>query len=87
MEAADACQRNANPVLGVESFGLHGLRDDGVAIRAGGVAGQDPNLAVGEDAIDVEEDEADPAGSFSGRKIHSTILKNGRLQRVCSAAR
>ena len=65
VDATDAGQRNVYPVMSMESFGFKGL------LR--GSQGERPYLAVGEDAIDVEENQADPAGAFSGSEIHSTI--------------
>ena len=65
VDAADAGQRNPYPVVSMESFGFKGL------LR--GSKGERPYLAIGKHAIDVEENQADPAGAFSGSEIHSTI--------------
>jgi hypothetical protein len=65
VDSPDAGQRNAHPVLSMEPFRLEGL------LR--GAQGQRPYLAIGEDAIDVEENQANPSGAFSSREIHSTI--------------
>ena len=77
MEAADAGQGNAYPVVGVESLGLECL------IRGGfDGGGQRPDLAVGENSVYVEEYEANAAGTLSGRKIHSLILRRRMRRRL-----
>jgi len=77
MDATDAGQGNAYPVMGVESLGLERL------IRGdfdGG--GEGPDLAVGENSVYVEEYETNAAGTLSGRKIHSFILRTCMTRRL-----
>jgi hypothetical protein len=49
----------------MKSFGFEGL--------VHGAQGQCPYLAIGQDAIHVKENDADPAGAFSGGEFHSII--------------
>jgi hypothetical protein len=54
----------------MESLGLECL------IRGAFDGGGDgPDLAVGENSVDIEEYEANAAGTLSGRKIHGFILR------------
>jgi hypothetical protein len=77
MDAADAGQGNADPIVGMESLGLECL------IRGGfDGSGQGPDLAVGENSVYVEEYEANAAGTLSGRKIHSFILRTCMTRRT-----
>ncbi len=44
--------------------------------------GQRPDLAVSENSVYVEEYEANAAGTLSGRKIHSLILRTRMMRRL-----
>lgn len=84
-ESADACERDAEAVVGVEALGFdHGrwVAEADLAFRMGGFccffcaggAGEEPDSTVGEDAVYVKENDADFFRAFdcvgAGLKEH-----------------
>src|SRR5579859_5828293 len=74
LEPAQTGQGNSGAIVGVEAFGFHhGAAGDGVAANVGvlggllfrrhrleaGRSGEEPDLAIGQDAVNVEEQEFD----------------------------
>ena len=78
MDAADAGQRNADAVVGMEAFGF-----EGIFSLVAESWGEGPYLAVGEDSIYIEEYEAYAAGARWGGKIHSFYSMDPDGATVC----